>query len=275
MSDADPGLRVIDSHVHVWPRGLVHSAQRTPEPLEADPADLLATLDAGGVEAALASPAMVYPDNGYVLGAAHAVPRRLAAVVGISPRDPAAIATVAGHAAAGAVAVRVNLGAAPLEGDAALSGLDALADATADAGVVLQWTMRLPSSELIERVARRHPDLPQVFDHLGLPVDARDIAALDRIRALAAIPRLHIKLSGMYALSTTGYPYQDVWPWAEGVVMAFGPTRTLWASDWPLSMESASHADLLALVQRLPFLDARSRRAILGDTARALWPRLG
>jgi L-fuconolactonase len=274
MNGARTGPGIVDSHVHVWPHGLVHPAQRSPEPLAADPADLLATLDGSGVAAALASPAMVYPDNGYVLGAAHTAPGRLGAVVGIGPRDPAAIATVPGHAASGAHAVRVNLGATPLEGEAALAGLDALADATASAGLVLQWTMRLPSAGLIERVAARHPDLPQVLDHLGLPVDATDLAQLARIRDLAAVPRLHVKLSGMYALSSTGYPYEDVWPWAEGVVTAFGPARTLWASDWPLSMESASHADLLALVGRLPFLDAEARGAILGGTARALWPRL-
>ena len=267
--------RPIDSHVHVWPHGLVHPAQGRPEPLAADPADLIATLDGSGVALALASPAMVHPDNGYVLGAAHTAPARLGAVVGISPRDPAAIATVPGHVASGALAVRVNLGATPLEGEEALSGLDRLADATAEAGVVLQWTMRLPSAGLIERVAARHPGLPQVFDHLGLPVDAHDLAGLARIRDLAEIPGLHIKLSGMYALSTVGYPYEDVWPWAEGVVASFGPARTLWASDWPLSMESASHADLLALVGRLPFLDAAARAEILGGTARRLWPRLG
>jgi L-fuconolactonase len=218
---------------------------------------------------------MVHPENGYVLGAADTAPARLRAVVGISPRDPSAIAGVPMHAALGALAVRVNLGATPLEGDEALAGLDALADATQAAGLVLQWTMRLPSASLIERVAARHPDLPQVFDHLGLPVDATDLSALAPVRDLAAIPRLHIKLSGMYALSVAGYPYEDVWPWAEGVVEAFGPARTLWASDWPLSMESATHAELLALVGRLPFLDDTARTAILGGTARSLWPALG
>jgi L-fuconolactonase len=217
---------------------------------------------------------MVYPDNGYVLGMAHTVPTRFGAVVGISPRDEAAIGTVAGHAASGAYAVRVNLGATPLDGEEALAGLDSLADATASAGLVLQWTMRLPSAGLIDRVAARHPELPQVFDHLGLPVDARDLAQLARIRELAGIPRLHIKLSGMYALSQAGYPYEDVWPWAEGVLAAFGAERTMWASDWPLSMESATHAELLALVGRLPFIDAAARAEILGGTARRLWPRL-
>jgi predicted TIM-barrel fold metal-dependent hydrolase len=264
-------VRIVDSHVHAWPHGLVHPAQRVQEPMEASPADLLATLDASGVDAVLVSPAMVHPDNGYVQGAAGAVPSRILAVAGVDPRDPVAVAAIPGHAAFGAVAIRVNLGARPLETDAELAGLDSLVDATADAGLAVQWTMRLPSATLIERVAARRPDVPQVFDHLGLPVDAHDLTQLARIRDLAGIPQLRIKLSGMYALSTDGYPYQDTWAWAEGVLDAFGAARTMWASDWPLAGESATHAQHLALVDLLPFVDAAARDHLLRRTALGIW----
>ncbi len=91
------------------------------------------------------------------------------------------------------------------------------------------------------------------------------------MRDLAAIPGVRIKLSGMYALSQDGYPYRDTWAWAEGVVSAFGAERTLWASDWPLAGESATHAQHLALVRQLPFLDDSARSWILRGTAMSLW----
>lgn len=261
----------VDAHVHVWPRGLVHPAQRGQEPMGASPADLIATLDASGVDHVIVSPAMIHPDNGYVLGAAATLPDRIHAVVGIDPRSSAAVASIQGLAQDGAIGVRVNLGATPLDRPEELAGLDALVDAAVATGLVIQWTIRLPSAGLIERAAARAPTARQVIDHLGLPLDASDLDALDRIKGLAAIPGLDIKLSGMYALSQTGYPYEDTWPWAEGVVDAFGPDRTMWASDWPLAGESASYADLLALVGQLPFLDERARRWILGDTADLFW----
>jgi len=269
------GVTIVDSHVHAWPAGLVHPGQPTKVPLAAAPSDLISTLDASGVDAALVSPALVHPSAEYLFGAADAAPSRILAVIGVSPWDAEAIAAIPDHAERGAVAVRVNLGATPLDDDAGLAGLDELASATADAGLVLQWTMRLPSAHLIERVARSLPTLPQVFDHLGLPLDARDMGALPRLAELAGVDRLHLKLSGMYALSEDGFPYEDVWPWMEGAVDAFGPERMLWASDWPLSGQSASHADLLGLVQRLPFLDTEARRAILGGNASRLWPAPG
>ncbi len=114
-----------------------------------------------------------------------------------------------------------------------------------------------------------------MLDHLGLPVDARDLTQLARIRDLAGIPELRIKLSGMYALSQDGYPYRDTWAWAEGVVDAFGAERTMWASDWPLAGESASHAQHLALVDLLPFVDAAARDHLLRRTALGIWGPVG
>jgi predicted TIM-barrel fold metal-dependent hydrolase len=272
--DPSPGgvpARTVDTHVHVWPRGLIHPAQRRREPMEATPADLVATLDASGVDRAIVTPAMVHPDNGYVLGAAATLPHRIGAVAGIDPRTPGAVASIEGLVGDGALGVRVNLGATSLDAPDELAGLDTLVAAAVGSDLVIQWTIRLSSAGLIERAAARAPGARQVIDHLGLPADATDLDALDRIRALAAIPGVHVKLSGMYALSQKGYPYEDTWPWAEGVVDAFGAERIMWASDWPLAGESASHADHLALVGRLPFLDGPARRRILGETAEGFW----
>lgn len=261
----------VDSHVHAWPRGLVHPAQRDKHPMEATPQDLIATLVANRVDRVIVSPAAIHPDNGYILGAAATLPDRIHAVVGIDPRSSAAVASIEGLAQAGAIGVRVNLGATPFDRPDELAALDALVDIAVEFGLVIQWTIRLPSAGLIERAAARAATVRQVIDHLGLPMDARDLDALSRINELAAIPGLGIKLSGMYALSQMGYPYMDTWPWAEGVLDAFGPDRTMWASDWPLAGQSASYADHLALVAQLPFLDEHSRRSVLGETANLFW----
>jgi predicted TIM-barrel fold metal-dependent hydrolase len=264
--------RIVDTHAHVWPRGVRHPGQQKAPTLAGTPADLLAVMDATGVDAGIVSPAMLaYPDNAYVLGAAGTAPDRIFAVVGIDPRDPAAVRSIPSMAAYGALGVRFNLGATPLTTAQDLEGLDALVDAARDADLVIQWTIPLSATHLVERAAGRCPDARQVLDHLGLPADAHDLAGLAQVRALAAIPCLNIKLSGLYAISRDGYPYRDVWPWAEGVVTAFGSERTMWASDWPLAGESAPYGDHLALVGLLPFLDADARSAILGGTAIRVW----
>jgi L-fuconolactonase len=272
MTGLPASVRIVDSHVHIWPRGLRHPSQLKAGPLDATPADLISRLDASGVDAVIVSPAMlVYPDNAYVLKAAQSDPRRILAVVGIDPRDPESARSIPALAASGAIGVRVNTGATPLESAEHLASLDRLVEAAASAGLVIQWTIPLAATALIERAAVQAPDTPQILDHLGLPSDFRDVKALDRIRELALIPTLTVKLSGMYALSKAGYPYRDTWPWAEGVIAAFSPERTMWASDWPLAGESASYSENLALVSELPFLHDAARDAILRGTAVRVW----
>jgi L-fuconolactonase len=261
----------VDSHVHVWPFGLVHSAQRVQEPLHATPADLLTTADGAAVDVIVMTPAGIYPDNGYVLGAAATAPTRLRAGVGMNPRSPDAVAQLRAHAAAGAVGVRITPGALPFETSDDFAALVALASAATDLDLVIQWTAALPLTGGIDRIATERPDAIQVLDHLGLPPDAGNLADLSRIRDLARIPTLHVKLSGMYAMSRDGYPFRDTWSWVEGVLDAFGPDRTIWASDWPLAGQHATYRQLRDLVDELPFLDGAARTAMLSTTPARLW----
>ncbi len=76
-----------------------------------------------------------------------------------------------------------------------------------------------------------------VLDHCGVP----DIAggAWDGwragIRALAAMPNVVAKLSGVFAYVAPGEAsLATVRPWVEEVIAAFGPERCLWGSDWPV-----------------------------------------
>jgi predicted TIM-barrel fold metal-dependent hydrolase len=272
---SSPTAPIVDSHVHVWPFGLVHSGQRVKQPLHATPADLLRTADASGVDVIVITPASVYPDNGYHLGAAATAPSRLRVTVGLDPRWPNAVEQLRVHKSAGALGVRIIPGSLPIEGPDDEAALAALTDEAAELGLLVQWTAPLNLTNGIDLVARRHPETVQILDHLGLPPDSSNLADLARIRELARIPRLHVKLSGLPALSRQEYPFRDAWSWAEGVVDAFGPERTMWASDWPMSGESASHRQLLDLVDEFPFLDDAARRAVRSTTPSRVWGLTG
>jgi len=262
---------VVDTHVHVWPYGLVHGGQLRHESLHATPADLIETIDASGVSMALMTPASVHPDNAYVLGSAATAPTRLRAVIGVNPRASNALDEVREGAASGAVGVRIPPGALPIESRGELAALAAVADVATDLGLAIQWTAPLDLTRPIQAIAAHRPDAVQVLDHLGLPEDPTQLSSLDRIRQLARIPALNVKVSGMYALSHESFPYRDTWNWIEGVVDAFGPTRSMWASDWPLSAESADHALLRRMVDELPFLNSTARVSILSTTASRVW----
>lgn len=81
------------------------------------------------------------------------------------------------------------------------------------------------------------PDQAYVLDHCGVP----DIAAgafdtwAQGITALAALPQVVLKLSGITRYCTPGTASTDLLrPWVDHVLASFGPKRMLWGSDWPV-----------------------------------------
>jgi L-fuconolactonase len=254
----------VDTHVHIWPRGLVHPLQRRAEPLNGSVADLHQVLARNNVSAAVACPATVYPDNEELIRIHESNPWVLP-VLGIDPADKAAMSSIAPLAARGAVGVRIR-GAAVKARE-----VDRLSDLAARHDLVLQWAAPFAAAPLIERAAARHRGLRQVIEHLGLPTDITDLSGLTAIRAIAAIDGVAVKLSGMYALSHQRYPYQDCWDWIAGVVEAFSPARVMWACDWPLATQFTSYRKQLAIVDALPFLSEKDRDEIRGGTARRFW----
>ena len=86
-------------------------------------------------------------------------------------------------------------------------------------------------------LARACPDTRLVLDHCGVPdISVGGFAPWrDRITALAAMPNVHAKLSGVLAYCAPGRAtLAEVRPYVEHVIAAFGPERCLWGSDWPV-----------------------------------------
>jgi L-fuconolactonase len=84
--------------------------------------------------------------------------------------------------------------------------------------------------------ARRHPDLRIVIDHGAKP----DIAGgghagwANDIRALAKEPNVVCKLSGLVTEAAADPVTDDLRPYVETLLAAFGPRRLMWGSDWPM-----------------------------------------
>jgi predicted TIM-barrel fold metal-dependent hydrolase len=98
-------------------------------------------------------------------------------------------------------------------------------------------------------LARACEETRLVLDHCGVP----DIAGggLDPwradIAALAALPNVTAKLSGVFAYCPTGAASLDaVRPYVEHVIESFGPDRCLWGSDWPVVLKGGSLAAWIA-----------------------------
>ena len=95
------------------------------------------------------------------------------------------------------------------------------------------------------RFASRWPDLPIVIDHGAKPFAARGELDpwRDDIAALATLPNLYCKLSGLRTEQSAGQPASELAPYVAHLVRQF-PKRLMWGSDWPVLLHAGdSYAD--------------------------------
>ncbi|MFE7323723.1 amidohydrolase family protein [Streptomyces sp. NPDC057565] len=93
-----------------------------------------------------------------------------------------------------------------------------------------------------------------VLDHLGKPPIAT--GALDPwsndLRKFAALPNTVCKLSGLLTEAVPGsWRIEDLQPYVETALEAFGPQRLLFGSDWPVSTLEAGYSEVVRITDRL------------------------
>ena len=98
------------------------------------------------------------------------------------------------------------------------------------------------------RLAHACPDVRFILDHCGVP----DITAQaldpwrEGITAIAALPNVACKISGIVAYAGADWTTADLRPYVEHCIQAFGWDRVVWGSDWPVCTLTA---DLTRWVQ--------------------------
>lgn len=128
---------------------------------------------------------------------------------------------------------------------------------------------------------REFPGLRAVLNHGGRPpVLAGKLGPwATEIRAFARETSATVKCSGLVERAGVEWSRASVRPWVETLIDAFGPDRTMFATNWPVSTISARYdlwTDTLAGILDDMGLQATSRDAIMGGTAarhyRIDWP---
>jgi predicted TIM-barrel fold metal-dependent hydrolase len=96
---------------------------------------------------------------------------------------------------------------------------------------------------------------------------------VDNLCRLARHPKTFVKVSAFYALGKKQAPYTDLIPMIRRLVDAFGPERSMWASDCPYQVQNGhNYADSVALIRdRLDFLSSSDREWILRKTAEKVY----
>ena len=128
-------------------------------------------------------------------------------------------------------------------------------------------------------VLARFPGLRLLISHLGEPPASTvppepgaAVQALKTVTDLATYPKVSVKLSGFYAVSTPGhdYPHVAAWPYVEQLLTAFGSNRLVWGSDFSPSLDWVTFPQTIDLFEKMPFLDHHDVDAITGKNLLAL-----
>lgn len=272
----DPNIRTIDAHHHLWR----YSSQEygwiddsMPE-LQRDflPADLDRELRTAGVDATVAVQArQTEAETAWLLSLARESSKILG-VVGwadiASETFPAQIEQLANQAHL--VGLRHVVQAEPagfLDAPAFNRGIHAML------GTRLVYDVLIYERQLEEatRFVDRHPQQTFVLDHIAKP----RIAAAElhpwkqRITELARRPNVCCKVSGLVTeADPKHWRPEDLRPFLDTVVEAFGPERLMAGSDWPVCLVGTTYTAWWELLRRYfaPFT-AAERASIFGGCA--------
>lgn len=270
-------MRIIDTHVHVLDNYLVVDpfAERGGNWEEGRCHRLLRHMDDCGVEKAVLVPVIAEfsPNNNEECAQlAREHPDRLVALIDVPLDQPDAPEQIArAREKSGAVGIsyypptnELNWMIAP--------ACDPVWKAFETYDMVCNLQIRPPSYPILLELARAHPDIRLVSNHLGLP--ARffdpDEPRYGGLLEAASLPNLFVKASGFYAAAETSWDPRcpRVLGFISRLLGGLGARRVLWGSDWPPAALYLTYRQNLEVVRTFAKeLDEQSRSWVLGENA--------
>ena len=145
----------------------------------------------------------------------------------------------------------------------------------ADRGLTYDMCFLARQLPLAFELAAACPEVSFVLDHCGVPDIAAD--ALDpwreHITRIAELPNVSCKVSGVLAYCRPdNASIEAVRPFVEHCVGAFGWSRVVWGSDWPVVNITASLRQWVSITRELVVGEsAENQRKLFHENARLLY----
>lgn len=274
-------MAIVDAHHHLWDLSVrdqdwITGAELAPLRRNFGLDDLTPELRAAGVGATVVVQTVTVPEETPELLELAADSELVAAVVGwtdltdpqVAERIDRLCALPGGDRLAG-IRHQVQHEADPdwLTRPDVLRGLRAVADA----GLVYDLVILPEQLPAARAAAAAVPALTFVLDHAGKPPVATGEQRrwAHWLRAFAALPNTRCKLSGLVTEAAwDSWRTEQLRPYADTVLDAFGPDRVMFGSDWPVCLLAASYAEVAESAHALTArLGPAGQEAVLAATA--------
>ena len=221
----------------------------------------------------LVQPSVYGFDHGYLHAALATAPERLRGVILADPADPNSATRIRQTVRRSAI---TGIRLLPIRAKRDWLGpqSETAWRCAAEFALVVTLLVSPAHFDAVARWAIRFADIPVVIDHLGRP-DLSESSPADAIAELVQLSKfrnIHVKLSGIGALSHVPPPHKDMWNPIQLVADAFGPDRVMWGSDYPwLDKSKTINASLSSVSEALRDLSVHDAGLVFGGTARRLF----
>ncbi len=271
---------LIDTHVHVWALDAQHRpapGAKVRPPKEAAPVEwLLDDMAAFQIDHCVLVQSSAYGwDNTYMVECLERYPGRFRAIGLVDPLGERNAEDLRHWMSRGLSGFRLHplyYPDQPVWIDSPAH--DALWEAAAATGAILQFHMRPEHAPPLDRMVSRHPDVRVIVDHLGKPdvTEAPPYPSFQPVLDLARHPSVWMKIGDYQIASKQAFPWRDTFAFVAKLREAFGPGRMIWGTGYPNGARIVPLEQALRYVrEEIPALTHDDLDLILGETPRALF----
>ncbi|ROP72150.1 amidohydrolase [Curtobacterium sp. PhB115] len=147
----------------------------------------------------------------------------------------------------------------------------------AAAGLVFDLLVREREHRAALTLVEAVPEASFILDHAGKPDIAHDAAETatawrGRMADFAARPNVACKVSGLFTEAGPDWRDRPVDRYVREVVEQFGPDRSMFGSDWPVSTLATGYAEVVQrTAEALADLSSTDHEAVFGGTAERIY----
>jgi predicted TIM-barrel fold metal-dependent hydrolase len=269
-------MQIVDAQIHTWGSGLPSNASHI-QVTHFTPAEAIALMDEGGIDAAVIHPPGWDPNAAAMaLKAVQDYPGRFAIMGAVLLDKPESRERIAAwRSQKGMLGLRYGFLHDPAKQRLADGEYEWLFVEAEKAGVPVA-TLATDSLAVLGRIAERHPGLRLTIDHLGgrggltTLKDAAAMTHIPELLALAKLPNVAVKATGAPGYSAEAYPYPAMQNYLRQIFDAFGPDRVFWGTDitkMPCSWRQCA----TMFTEELPWLKGRDLELVMGEALCAWW----